>query len=212
MAAMVIRMHVLLTTAPLLAVLTGCGPPASAPSPTSAVVAAATSAPAPADASGPPPATPAAPSVAPQAVKVPANQQDAQDNVNKYLQQTLDAQPKGTALDGIRYVAGPGAVPCDDGGVRVDDVRDVDAPPRTDYTKLVTATGDLWRQWGWEVDDAGDHGRLSRVGHVPDGYTVRIEAGQDSEQRPTVTASSPCFPAALRENDIPRTPVLEQSP
>lgn len=157
------------------------------------------------------PPSPSAPPTSSTAVKVPADQQDAQDGVTKYLQQTLDALPKGATLDGTRYVTGPGAVRCDDGTVQVQDPRDVDAPPDTDVTRLVATTGELWRQWGWNVDDAPDQGRPNRVGRTPDGYQVRIEAAADPKRRPTMVGSSPCFAAGLRENDIPRTPVLEQS-
>lgn len=158
------------------------------------------------------PAPPSAPPASSTAVRVPADQQDAQDGVTRYLQQTLDALPKGTTLDGTRYVTGPDAVACDDATVRVQDSRDVDAPSATDVTRLIGKTGDLWRQWGWNVDDTADQGRASRVGHTPDGYEVRIEAAAEQKQRPTIVASSPCFAAGLRENDILRTPVLEQSP
>jgi hypothetical protein len=201
---------VVLAALAVLFAVAGCGSPAQGPAPSHPPVAARpTKAPAaaprtPSPASTPPPS--------PIVVKTPKDQQDAQGGVDTYLVQTLDALPKGTTLDGTRYVDGPGAVTCDDGGVRVQDQRDVDTPTDTDYTRLVATTGDLWRQWGWTVDDADDQGRADRVGHTPDGYTVQIEAAQDPKQRPSMVGSSPCFAAGLRENDIPRTPVIEQSP
>lgn len=193
-----------MTTLFVAPIAAGCGsssaPEASRQSaPTSASTASAPAA------SPPSPTSVAAP-------KVPGDQQDALAGVDKYLRQTLDALPKGTTLDGTRYVDGPGAVPCDDAMFRVQDPRDVDAPPGTDVIRLVTTTGDLWRQWGWNVDDADEEGRPSREGNAPDGYVVRITAAQDPKQRASLIGSSPCFPASLRENDIPRTPVLEQSP
>lgn len=186
----------------------GCASPLPGPAPSHAPVAARpTRAPAtrtPTPASTPPPS--------PIVVRTPQDQQNAQDGVDRYLVQTLDALPKGTTLDGTRYVDGPGAVICDQATVRVQDQRDVDTPTDTDVTRLVATTGDLWRQWGWTVDDADDQGRADRVGHTPDGYTVQIEAAQDPKQRASMVGSSPCFSAGLRQNDIPRTPVIEQSP
>jgi hypothetical protein len=193
----------------VLAVVAGCASPPSGPTPSHAPVAShVTKAKA-----VPTPARPTnTPTPSPIAVVTPKDQQAAQDGVDKYLVQTLDALPKGTTLDGTRYVDGPGTVGCDDAGVRLQDQRDVDTPADTDYGRLVATTGDLWRQWGWTVDDPDDQGRPDRVGHTPDGYTVSIEGAQDPKQRPTMVGSSPCFAAGLRENDIPRTPVIEQSP
>lgn len=35
--------------------------------------------------------------------KIPSSQQEAQDTVLRYLQQTVDALPAGSTLDGSRY-------------------------------------------------------------------------------------------------------------
>ena len=120
--------------------------------------------------------------------------------------------PQGTTLDGLRYALGPSTVPCDAQTVRVRDTRDVRSPSGSDAAALVAAAADQWRQWGWPVDVADDQGRPGWLGHAPDGYDLRIQAGADATSPPALVGSSPCFAADERQGDVPRTPVLEQSP
>jgi hypothetical protein len=201
---MATRTLVLTAMTAVFVVLTGCGAQQSTAPPPAPTSSAAAPAPAGAPAPSPPPPAP----------KVPKTQQDAQDNVTHYLQQTLDALTKGATLDGTRYALSPSTVPCDgpDATIRVQDTRDVDLPPDTDPAGVVATAGAFFgAQQGWTVDAGDDQGKPSRVAHTPDGYTVRIEALGDPSQRPVVVGASPCFPARLREDDVPRTPVLEQS-
>ena len=65
---------------------------------------------------------------------VPESQRQAQDTINRYLSDTVNAMPKGTTLDGTRYIVGDGTSFCednpsgDDPPVRVTDWRDVEPP------------------------------------------------------------------------------------
>jgi hypothetical protein len=201
---MIARAYVLVALTTALVVLAGCGAQHDATPPVQK----------PASAAAPPAAGAPAPPPPPSGPKVPATQQDAQDNVTHYLQQTLDALPKGATLDGTRYALDPSTVPCDgpNATIRVQDSRDVDLPPDTDPARVVTSASDFFgAQQGWTVDTGDDQGKPSRVAHTPDGYTVRVDTTGDAGQRPTLVGLSPCFPAGLREDDVPRTPVLEQS-
>jgi hypothetical protein len=71
----------------------------------------------------------------PASPKIPTSQQEAQDTVLRYLQQTVDALPKGTTLDGTRYAIGDGTAYCEDNPsgpdtpVHVEDWRDMTLPP-----------------------------------------------------------------------------------
>jgi len=89
--------------------------------------------------------------------KIPTSQQEAQDTVLRYMQQTIDALPEGFSLDGTRYMVGDGTAYCEDdpagrdAPVHVEDWRDMKVPAGTDVNALIAQVGGIWEQWGWDV-------------------------------------------------------------
>ena len=150
--------------------------------------------------------TPVAPSQ-----KIPTSQQEAQDTVLRYLQNTVNALPAGSSLDGTRYVAGGDTRFCDDdpsgpdAPVRFSDWRDIQMPPQDDYTQVVLDIGELWKSWGWQVIERDGYDKPNRFGYAPDGYVLQVTASYPPTYPPSVIAASPCFPGGLRA-DIPRNP------
>lgn len=73
--------------------------------------------------------------------KIPVSRQEAQDAVVHYLQATIDALPKGTTLDGSRYIVGDGTAYCEDNPsgdgapVHVEDWRDMSLPARNGFQR-----------------------------------------------------------------------------
>ncbi|MCV7152431.1 hypothetical protein [Mycolicibacterium pyrenivorans] len=150
--------------------------------------------------------------------KTPASQQEAQQTLLEYLQRTVDALPAGTRLDGSRYVVGDGTNYCEDhpsgpdAPVRVEDWRDIKPAPGADFDAIVIQTGEVWKQWGWQVIERDGFSKPNRFGYAPDGYILQIEARPDPAYPPSLIGSSPCFPGNLR-GDADRNPVtIEQSP
>lgn len=156
--------------------------------------------------------TPAVPSP-----KIPASQQEAQDTVLRYLQQTLDVFPPGSSLDGSRYRIGRMDRYCEDdpagadSPVHVEDWRDVKLPPGTDFNALISHTGEIWKQWGWQVIERDGFEKPNRFGYTPDGYVLHLEARNKVGATPFLIGSSPCYPGSLR-GDIPRNPPLIKQP
>lgn len=155
--------------------------------------------------------TPVAPSP-----KIPTSQQEAQDTVLRHLQDTVNALPPGSSLDGTRYVAGGDTRFCDDdpsgpdAPVRFSDWRDIQMPPQDDYKQVVLDVGDLWESWGWQVIEREGYDKPNRFGYAPDGYVLQITASYPPTYPPSVIGASPCFPGNLRA-DIPRNPpVIKQ--
>jgi hypothetical protein len=154
----------------------------------------------------------------PASPKIPTSQQEAQDTVLRYLQNTVDALPKGTSLDGTRYVVGSGTTYCDDSPsgpnapVHVEDWRDLALPPGTDFNAIISQTGAVWKQWGWQVIERDGFSKPNRFGYAPDGYVLQIEARPDPKYPPSLIGSSPCFPGDLRKDDIPRPAIIAQNP
>ena len=152
----------------------------------------------------------------PSAPRIPASQQEAQDTVLRYLQRTVDALPRGTSLDGSRYSLVGLTTYCEDdpadanAPVHYSDWRDMKVPPGTDFSALVAQTGEIWKQWGWQVIERDGFDKPNRFGYSPDGYVLQIEARPDPGYAPSLIGSSPCYPGNLRR-DIPRPPVIEQS-
>lgn len=152
----------------------------------------------------------------PPSPKVPASQQEAQDTVLRYLQRTVDALPKGTTLDGTRYAVGSGTTHCEDepkgldAPVHFEDWRDVKLPAGTDPAAIIGQTGDIWKQWGWQVIERDGFVKPNRFGYAPDGYVLQIEARTDPNVAPSLIGSSPCYPGNLRNDNIPRPPVISQ--
>jgi hypothetical protein len=155
---------------------------------------------------------------APASPKVPTSQREAQDTVTRYLQDTIDALPKGASLDGTRYAIGDGTNYCEDdpsgedAPVHVEDWRDMTLPPGTDFAALVDQTGEIWKTWGWKVIERDGFSKPNRFGYAPDGYTLQIESREDPTQPPSLIGSSPCFPGNLRSADAKRLPVIAQKP
>ncbi|OBA78416.1 hypothetical protein A5633_17710 [Mycolicibacterium elephantis] len=149
--------------------------------------------------------------------KVPTSQQEAQDTVLRYMQQTIDALPEGFSLDGTRYMVGDGTTYCEDepadrnAPVKLEDWRDMKVPPDTDIKALIAQVGGIWEGWGWEVLERDGFTKPNRFGYAPDGYVLHIEARPDPTQAPSLIGSSPCFPGDLRQDDVERPPVLNQS-
>lgn len=149
--------------------------------------------------------------------KIPTSQQEAQDTVLRYLQQTLDALPEGTSLDGTRYMVGDGTAYCEDepadrnAPVKLEDWRDVKVPPGTDVKALIAQVGGIWEGWGWDVLERDGFDKPNRFGYAPDGYVLQIQARPDPTEAPSLIGSSPCFPGDLRQDDVQRPAVLNQS-
>lgn len=154
----------------------------------------------------------------PASPKVPTSQQEAQETVVRYLQQTIDALPKGTTLDGTRYAIGDGTAHCDDNPsgpdapVHVEDWRDMTLPPGTDFNAIIAQTGDIWKQWGWQVIERDGFSEPNRFGDALDGYTLQIEARPDLKYPPSLVGSSPCFPGDLRSDTVSRPAIIQQKP
>lgn len=147
--------------------------------------------------------------------KIPASQQEAQDTVLRYLQQTVDALPKGSSLDGSRYIVGDGVSYCEDepadhnAPVHFADLRDMKLPPEiTDFNAIISHTGDVWKSWGWQVLERDGFDKPNRFGYAPDGYVLQIRAAYPVTYPPSVIGTSPCFPGNLRRDDTPRNPVV----
>ncbi|WP_082695580.1 hypothetical protein [Mycobacterium sp. IS-1742] len=149
---------------------------------------------------------------------VPESQRQAQDTINRYLSDTVNAMPKGTTLDGTRYIVGDGTSFCednpsgDDPPVRVTDWRDVEPPEGTDFAVLIDQTGALWKSWGWQVLERDGFDKPNRFGYAPDGYVLQISARPDPTQPPSLIASSPCFPESRRDSGVRKIPVISQTP
>lgn len=151
--------------------------------------------------------------------KIPASQQEAQDVVLRYLQQTVDTLPKGSSLDGTRLTVGHGATYCEDepadhnAPIHFEDWRDVAVPAGTDSNVVVSQTGDAWKSWGWQVLEREGFPKPNRFGYTPDGYILQIKVRSDAQKSLSLIGSSPCFPGNLRRDDTARNPaVITQSP
>lgn len=143
--------------------------------------------------------------------KIPASQQEAQDTVLRYLQQTVNALPRGSSLDGTRYRIGKMDRHCEDdpsgpdAPVHVEDWRDVNLPPGADFDAIISAVGEIWQQWGWQVIERDGFEKPNRFGYSPDGYVLHLEARNNAKATPFLIGSSPCYSGNLRQN-IPRNP------
>ena len=148
--------------------------------------------------------------------KIPTSQQEAQDAIVRYLQETINALPKGTSLDGSRYVVGDGTNYCEDNPadsnspVMVVDIRDMTLPPGTDTASVIAQTGDTWRDWGWKVLERDGFSKPNQFGYAPDGYVLQIESRPNPTQPPSLTGTSPCFTGDLRSDHVKKEIVLKQ--
>jgi hypothetical protein len=152
----------------------------------------------------------------PASPKIPTSQQEAQDTVVGYLQKTVDALPKGTSLDGTRYLVGDGITYCEDNpsrpdaAVHVEVWFDMAVPPGADFNTMIAQAGDIWKQWGWQVIERDGFSKPNRFGYAPDGYILQIEARPDPKYPPSLIGLSPCFSGHLRQNGIARPSIIQQ--
>lgn len=154
----------------------------------------------------------------PASPKIPASQLEAQETVNHYMLDTINALPRGAALDGTRYVPVSRTIHCEDDPsendppVHLEDWRDMTFPPGTDFNAVINETGEIWKSWGWQVLERDGFDKPNRFGYAPDGYVLQISARPDPTQPPSLIASSPCFPESRRDSDVKKIPVISQTP
>ncbi len=85
----------------------------------------------------------------PASPRIPASQLEAQETVNHYMLDTINALPRGAALDGTRYVPVSRTIHCeDDPPVHLEDWRDMTFPPGTDFNAVINQTGETGRAGG----------------------------------------------------------------
>ncbi|AWG55036.1 hypothetical protein [Mycobacteroides abscessus] len=149
--------------------------------------------------------------------KIPTSQQEAQDTVLRYLQDTLNALPKGSTLDGTRYSLGR-VIECDDNDTRpnapvhFEDWRDIKLPAGTDFNAIINQVGELWKAWGWQVLERDGFNKPNRFGYAPDGYSLDIQASGQSDYAPSMSGGSPCFSGALQDkNSLDGPAVITQT-
>ena len=148
--------------------------------------------------------------------KIPTSQQEAQDTIVRYLQDTINALPKGTSIDGSRYVIGDGTSYCEDdpadqnAPVMVVDIRDMTLPPGTDTATVIAEAGKTWQRWGWKVLQRDGFSKPNQFGYAPDGYVLQIESRPNPTQPPSLTGTSPCFAGGLRSADVKKPLILQQ--
>lgn len=118
-------------------------------------------------------------------------------------------------LDASRYVGAGHNSSCDDnpGGpnppTRFNTIGDLKFPPGTDLRKTITATGGIWRSWGWYVTERDGFRKPNQFGYGPDGYRLQVVTAAREGYPPTLQGSSPCFPGELARDDIPIPAVLK---
>lgn len=146
---------------------------------------------------------------------VPQSQQQAQDTLVDYLTRTLRELPAGTVLDATRYGSAGHNSWCEDEPADPKNVPtrfhtsgDLKFPPGTDLDAMVRRTGDIWRSWGWYVYERDGFRQPNEFGYGPDGYRMQIVTAGRPGYAPTLSASSPCFPAVTARDDIPFPVVL----
>ena len=143
------------------------------------------------------------------------SQRQAQEALYGYMRKTLQALPPGIILDNTRY-GGGGTAACDD---RVDsenapvdfaDFRDMHTPPGIDYNDLIAKVGDIWKSWGWGVEEREDDNKPNRYGRSPDGYSLSIMGytGQFAGYPPSMTGGTPCFSPNLKDDHVPRPTLI----
>ena len=147
-------------------------------------------------------------------MQVPESQQQAQDTVLRYLRETLAALPPGTVLDATRFGGAGHNSYCDDDAVGADvpmnfhTIGELKVPGEPDGAGVVTAVGELWRSWGWQVIERDGFRTPNRFGYSPDGYDLQIVIAGRPGYPPSVQAGSPCFPQRIARDGIPFPGVL----
>lgn len=144
----------------------------------------------------------------------PESQQQVQNAVVDLLRRTLAALPPGTVLDATRFPGAGHNSYCtdDDSGpsasMRFHTIGELKPPAHTGATDLITAVGEIWRQWGLQVDERDGFRRPNRFGYGPHGYRLQIVTAAAPGHPPTLQASSGCFPRQIARDDIPIPEVL----
>ncbi|MGL6234327.1 MAG: hypothetical protein ACRC20_03190 [Segniliparus sp.] len=145
-----------------------------------------------------------------------ASQRQAQEALYHYMQATLQQLPYDVSLDNHRYGGTGGVMQCDD---RIDqlnapiqyyNVFDTRVPPGTDYADFVVKVGEIWKGWGWRVEELEDDDKPNRTGTSPDGYQldIAVYSGKFASYPPKFGGHTPCFPASLRDDDVPAPRVI----
>ena len=147
---------------------------------------------------------------------VPQGQQQAQDTLMDYLTRTLRKLPKGTVLDATRYGSAGHNSWCEDepddpknAPTRFHTSGDLEFPAGTDLDAMVKRTGDIWRSWGWYVFERDEFRKPNEFGYGPDGYRMQIVTAGRPGYAPTLSGSSPCFPADIARDDVPFPTILK---
>ncbi|WP_244431619.1 hypothetical protein [Segniliparus rugosus] len=144
---------------------------------------------------------------------MPTTRQQAQDAVYRYYQKTLRELPDGYALDNSRYGAvGATVSACNDyeppntAPAKYHDARTIIAPPGTDNLALVVKIGEIWKNWGWRVEERDGFNKPNRFGIAPDGYVLHVES--DAQYPVMFEGSSPCFTGDKARYDYIPIPTL----
>lgn len=146
----------------------------------------------------------------------PTSQHDVQDHVVSLFQRTVDAFPRGTALDSSRYAPNGTTATCDDNADGPDapvdfaQYADMRLLPGTDYKATVAKLGDIWSSWGWKVIERDDFPKPNRFASAPDGYRLQAVLN-DPAYSPTVVATSPCYNGRLADYAIPMPRLIEST-
>ncbi|EFV14022.1 hypothetical protein [Segniliparus rugosus] len=132
----------------------------------------------------------------------PSTPEEARDIIHKYLQKTLRELPDGYILDSSRFGGvGGNLSPCDDTPSpesppsMYDNWRVLVSHSETNYNSIIGKVGDIWRGWGWPVEERNGFDKPNRFSISPDGYTLSIKAAPSGNPQspPSVIVTSPCF-------------------
>lgn len=139
---------------------------------------------------------------------IPTSQQQAQDTVLGYLKKTLSALPPGTVIDASRYGSPGTTAPCSDAPLNTNPPEEFSTigelkPPGSDFNKIISVVGEIWKSWGWWVFERDDFRQPNRFGYAPDGFILQIKVSSPPGYPPTIIASSPCFPHDIARDDLP---------
>ncbi|OBG98939.1 hypothetical protein A5697_14920 [Mycobacterium sp. E3251] len=150
--------------------------------------------------------------------KTPTSREEAQNAVLRYIQQTVDALPGGTNVDGTRYSGvGSGIAYCEDepkapnSRVNYSYWGDLNLPAGENPNAVFGQVESIWKRWGWQVLERQGFEKPNRFGYAPDGYVVQIKAAYPPGSPPTIIGTSPCFPGNLRKEGAPVPTAINQT-
>lgn len=148
----------------------------------------------------------------------PANQRQVQDTVTAMYQRTANALPSGYSFDGSRYGTTGGIVDCDDDAkgdevspVQYRSSRDMKVPAGTPIDGLVEKLGEIWKSFGWSVDQRDGFPEPNRFATTSDGYRIHAIVGRPAGYPPVLVAGSFCYDGHLVEKGI-EIPAVVRSP